>query len=51
MQPFDFVQFRIPAGNLSAIYEKDFDVQEVLENEMFMAALKEATPNFFEITT
>lgn len=49
MKPFDFVQFRIPSGKVTDIFEKPFDAEAILEDEPFMEALKEASPHFWEI--
>lgn len=51
MKPFNFVQFRIPAGKITDIYEKPLDIDVILGNNPFMDALKEASPHFLETVT
>lgn len=51
MKPFNFVQFRIPAGKITDIYEKPLDMEAILGNNPFMDALKEASPHFWETVT
>lgn len=49
MKPFSFVQFRIPSGKITDIFEKAIDPDAILGNHSFWEALKEASPHFFEI--
>ncbi len=46
MKPF--VQFRIPGGRVTDIFENPWDARIVLQNRPFLDALKEASPHFFE---
>jgi|GEM_PF-1293938 len=51
MKPFSFVQFRIPAGKITDIYEKPLDIGAILANSPFMEALKGASLHFWETVT
>ena len=51
MKLFSFVQFRIPAGKVTDIFEKPFDAAAILDNQSFIEALKDATPDFWKTVT
>ncbi len=44
MEPFNFIQLRIPSGKVNNIL---FDVNEIIRNQLFMKALRNAAPQIF----
>jgi thiopeptide-type bacteriocin biosynthesis protein len=47
MKLFDFVQFRIAGGELSLLFDTDFNQEFTLRQSLFLEALKDASPEFY----